>query len=111
MSIRGKQLSLSRGANGVITHRSSVRLAGVHQLQAVALQDALDLMFGVHGPGASGIELHVGAPMLQRLSRLAYLLVGQRDVVVRVSIGRRELDRDLISLDRLLDTSGFVEHV
>src|SRR6267378_3400228 len=30
----------------------SGRLAGVHQLQAVALQDALDLMFGVHSPGA-----------------------------------------------------------
>src|SRR6266446_8650378 len=88
-----------------------VRLAGVYQLQAVALQDALDLMFGVDGPGTGGVELHVGAPVLQRLARLAYLLVGQRDVVVRVSVGGRELNRGLISFDGFLDASGFVEDV
>src|SRR5712692_1880941 len=94
-----------------VTQRLSVRLAGVYQLQAVALQDALDLMFGMDGPGTGGVELHVGAPVLQRLARLAHLLVGQRDVVVRVSIGGRELNRGLIGVDGFLDASGFVEHV
>ena len=49
--------------------------------------------------------------MLQRLARLAHLLVGQRDVVVRVGVGGRELNRRLIRVDGLLDASGFVEHV
>src|SRR6202521_3589174 len=89
----------------------SVRLAGVHQLQAVALQDALDLMFGVYGPGAGGVELHVGAPVLQRLARLADLLVGQCDVVVRVGVGGSELNRGLISVDGFLDASGLAENV
>src|ERR1700686_1016122 len=89
----------------------SVRLAGVYQLQAVALQDALDLMFGVHGPGAGRVELHVAAPVLQRLARLAYLLIRQCDVVVRVGVGGRELNRGLIRVDSFFDASGFVEHV
>src|ERR1700675_2310630 len=89
----------------------SVSLAGVHQLQAVALQDALDLMFGVHGPGAGGVKLHVGTPVLQRLARLAYLLIGQCDVVVRVGVGGRELNRGLIRVDSFFDASGFVEYV
>src|SRR6202521_4870308 len=91
--------------------RFSVRLAGVHQLQAVALQDALDLMFGVYGAGAGGVELHVGAPVLQRLARLADLLVGQCDVVVRVGVGGSELNRGLISVDGFLDASGLAENV
>src|ERR1700682_6777030 len=101
------QFSLTRSPDGRTTQRFSVRLAGVHQLQAVALQDALDLMFGVYGPGAGGVELHVGAPVLQRLARLADLLVGQCDVVVRVGVGGSELNRGLISVDGFLDASGF----
>src|SRR5258708_32182697 len=68
-------------------------------------------MFGVNGRGGGGVELHVGAPVLQRLARFADFLVGQRDVVVRVSVGGRELNRGLISVDGFLDASGFVEHV
>jgi len=44
---------------------------------------------GVDGPGPRGVELDIGAPMLQRMAGLAHLLVGESDVVVRVRIGGR----------------------
>ena len=83
----------------------------MHEFQAVALQNALDLMFGVDRPRPGGVELYVSAPVLQRFARLAHLLVGERDVVMRVRISGRELNGGLVSVDCFLDASGLVEHV
>jgi len=88
-----------------------VRLAGVYQFQTVALQNPLDLMFGVYRPRARRVEFHVRTPVLQRFARLAPLLIGQGKVVVRVGVGRRQLNRGLISVDRFFHPPCLIQHI
>src|ERR1035438_1465888 len=88
-----------------------VGLARVDQFQAVALQDTLNLVFGVDGPGSGGVELYVGAPVLQRLARRANFFVSKSDVIVRVRIGGRELNGGFVRTDRFFNASGFVEDI
>jgi hypothetical protein len=57
--------------------RKALRAAGVYQLQRVGLEDALDLVAGVDGPGAGAVELDIGLPVLQGLAGLANFLVGE----------------------------------
>ena len=65
----------------------------------------------VDSPRSGGVELDVGAPMLECLARLANFFVGEGDVVVRVGVGGRELDGGLVGGNGFLHPSGFVEHV
>jgi len=83
----------------------------VDQLQRVGLQDALDLVAGVDGPGAGSVELDVGLPVFQGPAGLADFFVGEGKVVVRVSVSGRELHRHFVGLNAFLHASGFVEDV
>ena len=83
----------------------------MNQLQAVRLQDALDLAAGVHRPGAGSVELDIGLPVFERLAGLADLFVGQRQIVVRVGVGGSELQGGLVSNNGFLHAAGLVEHV
>src|SRR5437764_15343958 len=62
-------------------------------------------------PGAGCIELSVGLPVLEGFPRLFTFFVRQRQIVMRVSVGRRELQSREISFDRLGYTPGFIEHI
>jgi hypothetical protein len=57
--------------------RKALRAAGVYQLQRVGLEDALNLVAGVDGPGARGVELDIGLPVLQGLAGLANFFIGE----------------------------------
>ena len=49
--------------------------------------------------------------MFESFARLAKLFIGQRYVVVRVGVGRSQLQGSLVGLNRFLHASGLVEHV
>src|ERR1017187_4028694 len=83
----------------------------MNQLQAVRLQDALDLAAGVYCPRAAGVELDVGLPVSERLARFADLFVGQRQIVVGVGVGGSQLQGGLVRKNSFLHAAGLVEHV
>ena len=75
---RVEQLSMdNRGQLSPQCCRKALRAAGVYQLQRVGLEDALDLVAGVDGPGARGVELDIDLPVLQGLAGLANFFVGE----------------------------------
>ena len=47
----------------------------MYQLQPICLQDTLDLVAGVDGPGADSVKLHVSAPVLQGFTWFADFFV------------------------------------
>src|SRR5215831_15644951 len=94
-----------------VKNKCSGLAALVDEFQSVGLQDALDLAAGVHRPGARGVELDVGLPVLESLAWLAKLLVSQGQIVVRVGVSGGQLQRGLVRLDRLLNPAGFVENI
>jgi hypothetical protein len=65
----------------------------------------------VHRPGAGGIQLHVGPPVVQSLARFFDLLVRQRQVVMRVGVGGSELQGGVIRLDGLVHAAGLIQNV
>src|ERR1700721_1669112 len=85
-----------------------LRFTRVHQLQLVALENALNLVFGMHCPRPSGVKLYVSAPVLQRLAGFTHFLVGKCNVVMRVGVSRSQLNRRFISIDRVLYASGLI---
>jgi hypothetical protein len=68
---------------------------GEDEFQTVCLQSALDLIASVNCPRAGGIEFDVGTPVSDGSAWFPNLLVGKRKVIVRVCVGRRELQRVL----------------
>src|SRR5271154_2036737 len=83
----------------------------MNQLERVGLQNALNLIAGVHRPGTGGVEFDIRLPVLQSLARLARFFVGERKVVVRVCVGGSKQDRRLVSLDGFLYAPSLVENV
>ena len=75
------------------------------------MQDALDLVAGVDGPGTGCIEFDIGLPVFQGFARLANFFVGESEVVVSVGVSGSELDGHFICLNAFLDASGFVEDI
>src|SRR5262249_56281896 len=57
------------------------------------------------------IELGVSLPMAQGTARLASLFIGQRQVVVGVSVGRCQRDSVLVRANAVSQAAGFVQHV
>src|SRR5581483_10083214 len=86
-------------------------LAPVNHLQLVILQDTAYLIFGVRRPRSRCVQASVSAPVHQSIAELPHLLVGQRQVVVGVGVGRGEQQRGLIRLDRLFHPAGLVQHI
>ena len=84
---------------------------GEDEFQTVCLQSALDLIASVNCPWAGGVQFDVGTPVSDGSAWFSKLLVGKREVVVRVCIGRRELQSGLVGLNRFLHPTSFVEHV
>jgi succinylglutamate desuccinylase len=41
-----------------------------NEFQPIILQNALNLVAGVHGPGTAGIEFHICAPVRKSFARL-----------------------------------------
>src|SRR6185312_8314610 len=57
-----------------------------HNLQPIAGQDLLDLIFGVDGPGAHSIQPCVSFPMMQSLAGLTGFFKGKREIVMSVGV-------------------------
>jgi hypothetical protein len=49
----------------------------MHELEGVGLQNALNLIAGLHGPRSGGVELDVRLPVFQGLARVAGFFVGE----------------------------------
>ena len=61
----------------------------VDDLQALAFEKFACLAPGVIRPRADRVELDVGGPVAERLASFAGTLIGQREIVVGVSVIRR----------------------
>ena len=88
-----------------------INLPAIHHAQLVIFQNLLDLVAGVDGPGADGIELDVGAPVAQSGARLAKFFVGEREIVVSVGVGGGQRNGLTISFHRFGQASSLIEHV
>ena len=62
-------------------------------------------------PRAARVEFDVRAPMGQRFAWLLDLFKRQRQIVMGVGVGGRQLQGSLVGLDRFLDAAGFVEDI
>src|ERR1700687_5752868 len=83
----------------------------MNQLQRVGLQDTLDLAAGMDCPWAGGVELYVSLPMLERLARFTDLLVGQRQIVMRIGVSGSELQGSFVGANGFLYSASLIEHV
>src|SRR4051812_19132643 len=68
-----------------------------NDLQLVVFKNSGDLAAGVSGPGGRLIQPKVGSPVIQGFAVVAGLFVGQCQVVVGVSVSRRELQGRLVN--------------
>jgi hypothetical protein len=66
---------------------------------------------GVVGPGAHGVEAHIGEPVAQGAAAMALALVGEREVVVRVGVLRHQGNGSLVGGDGVGQALHLVEHV
>src|SRR5579863_7649123 len=71
--------------------------------QFFAAEQLTDLPTGVLGPGATVIDLDISLPVAESGPVHALALIGQRQVVVGVSVARRERDRFAVR------GNGFIE--
>ena len=94
---------LAFGLNGGISAHN--------QLQRISFQNSLDLSARVGRPRSGRIQLHIRLPVLERSARLAHLLVSKRKVVMSIGVSRRQSQRGQITFDRIIDASGFIQHI
>src|SRR4051794_34190875 len=83
----------------------------VDEFQAVRLQNAFDLAAGMQGPRSGRVELDISLPVLESLARLADLLIGEGDVIMRIGVGRSQLQSCLVGKNGFLHAAGFIQHI
>src|SRR5215469_14497841 len=83
----------------------------LHDLQLIRRENFLDLVSGVDGPGAGGVELGIGLPVTESFARLAGFFESQSQIVVGVGVGWRQGNGSLVSTDSVGKAAGLIQHV
>ena len=99
----------AKGGAGLAAGYKSIGAPGDGEL--FAIEEFADLTARMLGPGAAGVEAHIGLPVAQGEAAFAFALVGEGQVVVGIGIARGENDGLAVGGDRFFEALQLVEDV